>query len=174
MVKCNISQSGTTIISNVLILYSPKRVHLFKQKTNKTIITAPIGQNHHCITLPHLYLSVLIRLPDLSKKGKIKSIEVVISIAHIIIISCPWTTYYDTLFFNDKMRCIMTDEQKLRPSNTKLQAEIDAKLAQHRMPKSKKKPRTRIEKMTLVMSWVMVVLMVGSVFYAAVSALGWL
>ncbi|MEX0380398.1 DUF4044 domain-containing protein [Leuconostoc sp. MS02] len=68
----------------------------------------------------------------------------------------------------------MTDEQRTRPVNAKLQAEIDAKLNQHRIPKAVQKPRTRIEKMTLVMSWVMVVLMVGSVFYAAISALGWL
>ncbi|AFS40709.1 MAG: DUF4044 domain-containing protein [Leuconostoc gelidum] len=68
----------------------------------------------------------------------------------------------------------MTDEQNARPVNVKLQAEIDAKLNQHRVPKAVQKPRTRIEKMTLIMSWVMVVLMVGSVFYAAISALGWL
>ncbi|MBZ6002536.1 DUF4044 domain-containing protein [Leuconostoc gelidum subsp. aenigmaticum] len=68
----------------------------------------------------------------------------------------------------------MTDEQNARPVNTKLQAEIDAKLNQHRVPKAVQKSRTRIEKMTLIMSWVMVLLMVGSVFYAAISALGWL
>ncbi|MCT8389505.1 DUF4044 domain-containing protein [Leuconostoc holzapfelii] len=68
----------------------------------------------------------------------------------------------------------MTDEQTPRPVNAKLQAEIDAKLDQHRVPKIERKSRTRIEKMTLVMSWVMVILMVGSVFYAAVNALGWL
>lgn len=66
----------------------------------------------------------------------------------------------------------MTDEQTPRPVNAKLQAEIDAKLDQHRVPKIERKSRTRIEKMTLVMSWVMVILMVGSVFYAAVNALG--
>lgn len=69
---------------------------------------------------------------------------------------------------------MMTDEQTPRPVNAKLQAEIDAKLDQHRVPKIERKSRTRIEKMTLVMSWVMVILMVGSVFYAAVNALGWL
>lgn len=68
----------------------------------------------------------------------------------------------------------MIDEQTTRPVNAKLQAEIDAKLDQHRVPKIERKSRTRIEKMTLVMSWVMVILMVGSVFYAAINALGWL
>lgn len=46
----------------------------------------------------------------------------------------------------------MTDEQTPRPTNAKLQAEIDAKLNQHRMPKIERKSRTRIEKMTLVMA----------------------
>lgn len=66
----------------------------------------------------------------------------------------------------------MTDEQNSRPVNAKLQAEIDAKLNQHRVPKSKPKSRTRIEKMTLIMSWVMIILLVGGVFYAAISSLG--
>ncbi|GMA70440.1 hypothetical protein GCM10025879_16860 [Leuconostoc litchii] len=68
----------------------------------------------------------------------------------------------------------MTDEQQNRPVNPKLQAEIEAKLNQHKIPKVDKKPRTRLEKMTLVMSWFMVILMAGSVIYAAISALGWL
>ena len=41
----------------------------------------------------------------------------------------------------------MTDEQTPQPTNAKLQAEIDAKLNQHRMPKIERKSRTRIEKM---------------------------
>lgn len=68
----------------------------------------------------------------------------------------------------------MADDQHKRPVNAKLQAEIDAQLNQYRVPKIEKKSRTRIEKMILVMSWLMVILMVGSVVYAAVSALGWM
>ena len=68
----------------------------------------------------------------------------------------------------------MTDEQTPRPTNAKLQAEIDAKLNRHRMPKIERKSRTRIEKMTLVMAWLMIILMIGGVFYASINALGWL
>ena len=68
----------------------------------------------------------------------------------------------------------MTDEQTPRPTNAKLQAEIDAKLNQHRMPKIERKSRTRIEKMTLVMAWLMIILMIGGVFYDSINALGWL
>ena len=68
----------------------------------------------------------------------------------------------------------MTDEQTPQPTNAKLQAEIDAKRNQHRMPKIERKSRTRIEKMTLVMAWLMIILMIGGVFYASINALGWL
>ncbi len=67
----------------------------------------------------------------------------------------------------------MAEKMNQSAGNAKLQAEIDAKLNQHRMPKYEQKARTRIEKMTLVMSWFMVVLMVGGIFYAAANALGW-
>ncbi|MGO2517732.1 MAG: DUF4044 domain-containing protein, partial [Leuconostoc falkenbergense] len=56
----------------------------------------------------------------------------------------------------------MAYDKNKRPVNAKLQAEIDAQLNQHRVPKIEKKSRTRIEKMILVMSWLMVILMVGS------------
>ena len=56
----------------------------------------------------------------------------------------------------------MTDEQTPRPTNAKIQAEIE------------RKSRTRIEKMTLVMAWLMIILMIGGVFYASINALGWL
>ncbi|MGX7052030.1 DUF4044 domain-containing protein [Leuconostoc palmae] len=66
------------------------------------------------------------------------------------------------------------ENPKKTSTDSKLQAEIDAKLNQHRMPKYEKKVRTRIEKMTLAMSWLMVILMVGGIIYAAINALGWL
>lgn len=68
----------------------------------------------------------------------------------------------------------MSEEHPKQPVNAKLQAEIDAKLNQHhnRLPKAEKKSRTRLEKITLVMAWVMIILMVGSVVYASISALG--
>lgn len=66
------------------------------------------------------------------------------------------------------------ENPKKTSTNSKLQAEIDAKLNQHRMPKYEKKVRTHIEKMTLAMSWLMVILMVGGIIYAAINALGWL
>lgn len=81
---------------------------------------------------------------------------------------------YDTLNKNKLEVKSMADDQHKRPVNAKLQAEIDAQLNQYRVPKIEKKSRTRIEKMILVMSWLMVILMVGSVVYAAVSALGWM
>lgn len=81
---------------------------------------------------------------------------------------------YDTLNKNKLEVKSMADDQNKRPVNAKLQAEIDTQLNQHRVPKIEKKSRTRIEKMILVMSWLMVILMVGSVVYAAVSALGWM
>lgn len=68
----------------------------------------------------------------------------------------------------------MTNDSNSRPVNTKLQAEIDAKLNQRKVQKIEPKRRTRIEKMTLIMSWFMVILMVGGMFYAAVNALGWM
>jgi len=68
----------------------------------------------------------------------------------------------------------MTNDCNSRPVNTKLQAEIDAKLNQRKVQKIEPKRRTRIEKMTLIMSWFMVILMVGGMFYAAVNALGWM
>ncbi|WP_367300971.1 DUF4044 domain-containing protein [Leuconostoc carnosum] len=68
----------------------------------------------------------------------------------------------------------MTNDSNPRPVNTKLQVEIDAKLNQRKVQKIEPKRRTRIEKMTLIMSWFMVILMVGGMFYAAVNALGWM
>ena len=58
--------------------------------------------------------------------------------------------------------------------NDQLESEIQAAFKKHHQnkPTVKKKERTALEKTTLVMAWVMVIIMVGSIIYSAVSALG--
>ena len=47
----------------------------------------------------------------------------------------------------------MAEKMNQSAGNAKLQAEIDAKLNQHRMPKYEQKSRTRIEKMSCHGLW---------------------
>lgn len=59
--------------------------------------------------------------------------------------------------------------------DSQLEAEIQAAFHKHSQhaPKAKKKEKTRLEKITYVMAWFMILIMVGSVVYGAISALGW-
>lgn len=137
-------------MSNVLMDACFKAVHSLNIMTTVQKIKPPSGQIHHCILITS-YLTLTNSRRNFNYFRRYVRLES--NILEVI---------------------SMTDEQNHRPVNTKLQTEIESKLNQHKVPKIDKKPRTRLEKMTLVMSWFMVILMAGSVIYAAISALGWL
>ncbi|CAH1854304.1 DUF4044 domain-containing protein [Convivina intestini] len=64
-----------------------------------------------------------------------------------------------------------TNTKKIK-INKKLADEVTEQLDKRPIPKVQKKEKTKLHRLTLFMSFLMVFIMVGGVIYAAVSALG--
>ncbi|MDF7626965.1 DUF4044 domain-containing protein [Leuconostocaceae bacterium ESL0723] len=68
----------------------------------------------------------------------------------------------------------MSAEDKNQAVNRKLANEVHQQLSKRPIPPVEKKSKSGIQKLTLVMTFLMVLILVGSLVYAAVSGLGWM